>query len=373
MLTKAFSDQANLEGLTEGQAIDIDQTLTVTMPGSSVYMFNGRDSKASVVAVESISFNQEQYEVEEGSSVAVVATVNPTDATNKILEWTSSDELVATVANGVVKGVAPGVVTITASATDGSGVVAQVQVTVTEKVVPPYSINFDKGISQNAGARAVTQIVFAPATSEAKTLDVDTSTKRYLDISESEDMILSCAPGEEINVTLKHGGAWMQGYVYIDLDNDQQFSFKEGSTDQSGTDLVSFFFYSGDFNNDASGVNSLGETITGAARNPGSSIPCPKFTAPEEGTYRIRFKVDWNSVDAGGQIAADGTCTGTNGILANNGTIIDATLQVGNATGIDDLKAENGKVKNEVFDLSGRKASASQHGVFIQNGKKVVK
>ena len=374
VLTKAFSDQANLEGLTEGQAIDIDQTLTVTLPGSSVYMFNGRDSEASVVAVESISFNQEQYEVEEGSSLAVVATVNPTNATNKILEWTSSDELVATVVNGVVKGVAPGVATITASATDGSGVVAQVQVTVTEKVVPPYSINFDKGISQNAGAKAVTQVVFTPATSEAKTLDVDTSTKRYLDISESEDMILSCAPGEEVNVTLKmNGGAWMHGYVYIDLDQDQQFSFKEGNTDQSGTDVVSFFFYSGSFTQEDSGVNSLGETITGAARNPGSSIPCPKFTAPEEGTYRIRFKVDWNSIDAGGQIAADGTCTGKNGILNTNGTIIDATLQVGNATGIDDLKGENGKAKTEIYDLSGRKANASQHGVFIQNGKKVVK
>ena len=187
-------------------------------------------------------------------------------------------------------------------------------------------------------------------------------------------MKLTCAPGEEVNVTLKmNGGAWMHGYVYIDLDQDQQFSFKEGNTDQSGTDVVSFFFYSGSFTQEDSGVNSLGETITGAARNPGSSIPCPKFTAPEEGTYRIRFKVDWNSVDAGGQIAADGTCTGKNGILNTNGTIIDATLQVGNATGIDDLKGENGKVKTEVFDLSGRKASASQHGVFIQNGKKVVK
>lgn len=374
VLTKCFADQANLQGLTEGEAINIDTELTLTLPASSVYMFGGRDSEAPVVAVESISFDKTQYEVEEESSVSIVATVNPTNATNKNLEWTSSDEAVATVTNGLVKGIAPGKATITATAADGSGVMCQAEVTVTEKVIPPYNVNFDKNISRAAAnGRALSGIVFTPAKSEAKTLTIDSSTKRYLDLTEDEDMILSCAPGEEINVTLKHGGSWMHGYVYIDLDNDQQFSFKEGSTDQSGTDLVSFFFYSGEFGNDGSGVNSLGEAISGNDRNPGGNIACPKFTAPQEGTYRIRFKTDWNSVDAGGQIAADGTCTGANGILANSGTIVDATLEVVDATGIGELKGENGKAKTEIYDLSGRKANASQHGVFIQNGKKVVK
>ena len=374
VLTKCFADQANLQGLTEGDAINIDTELTLTLPASSVYMFGGRDSEAAVVAVESISFDKAQYEVEEESSVSIVATVNPTNATNKNLEWRSSDEAVATVTNGLVKGIAPGKATITATAADGSGVMCQAEVTVTEKVIPPYNVNFDKNISRAAAnGRALSGIVFTPANSEAKTLTIDSSTKRYLDLTEDENMVLSCAPGEEINVTLKHGGSWMHGYVYIDLDNDQQFSFKEGSTDQSGTDLVSFFFYNGEFGNDGPGVNSLGEAISGNDRNPGGNIACPKFTAPKEGTYRIRFKTDWNSVDAGGQIAADGTCTGANGILANSGTIVDATLEVVDATGIGELKGENGKAKTEIYDLSGRKANASQHGVFIQNGKKVVK
>lgn len=374
VLTKPFADQADLSGLTEGQAIDIDTELTLTLPGSSVFMFNGRDSEAAVVAVESITFDKPQYEVEEESSVAIIATVNPTNATVKTLEWTSSDEAVATVVNGLVKGIAPGKATITATAADGSGVMCQAEVTVTEKVIPPYNVNFDKNISRAAAnGRALSGIVFTPAKSEAKTLTIDSSTKRYLDLTEDENMVLSCAPGEEINVILKHGGSWMHGYVYIDLDNDQQFSFKEGSTDQSGTDLVSFFFYNGEFGNDGPGVNSLGEAISGNDRNPGGNIACPKFTAPKEGTYRIRFKTDWNSVDAGGQIAADGTCTGANGILANSGTIVDATLEVVDATGIGELKGENGKAKTEIYDLSGRKANASQHGVFIQNGKKVVR
>ena len=48
-LTKSFDDQAALAGLPEG-GIDIDKELTVTIPGSSVYVFDGVDN--SVVTVE---------------------------------------------------------------------------------------------------------------------------------------------------------------------------------------------------------------------------------------------------------------------------------------------------------------------------------
>ena len=43
------------------------------------------------------------------------------------------------------------------------------------------------------------------------------------------------------------------------------------------------------------------------------------------------------------------------------------------ATGIDELKGENGKVKTEIFDLSGRRVQKGQKGIFIQNGKVMVK
>ena len=41
VLTKAFEDQLALTGLTEGEAINIDTELTVTLSGSSVYIFDG--------------------------------------------------------------------------------------------------------------------------------------------------------------------------------------------------------------------------------------------------------------------------------------------------------------------------------------------
>ena len=98
-----------------------------------------------------------------------------------------------------------------------------------------------------------------------------------------------------------------------------------------------------------------------------------QFSVKNGSTYRIRFKVDWNSVDPGGQLAANGTATGSNGILANGGAILDATLQVtGTNTGI--TGAENGNGEARYYDLSGRRLHAAPaHGVYIKGNRKVVK
>ena len=133
---------------------------------------------------------------------------------------------------------------------------------------------------------------------------------------------------------------------------------------------MSFSFYSGDFNNDASGVNSAGTTLTGGARN---TMECPAFVAPaEEGEYRIRFKMDWNSIDAGGQVAADGTCTGTNGILANGGVIVDATLQVNDGSGVNAVTADEAQ-PSIVYDFQGRRVSGNaERGIYIRDNRKVM-
>ena len=170
---------------------------------------------------------------------------------------------------------------------------------------------------------------------------------------------------------LTKSGGWMNAYVYIDFDGDQQFSFNDGTTDQSGTDVVSFSFYTGSFTDDVNGgVNSAGKSITGGARN---THDLPSFMAPaKEGDYRICFKMDWNSIDAGGQIAADGTCTGANGFLANGGSIVDAILRVTSETGIEVVEVETGDAN--IYDLSGRKLDAEPaKGVYIRNNVKVIR
>ncbi len=49
------------------------------------------------------------------------------------------------------------------------------------------------------------------------------------------------------------------------------------------------------------------------------------------------------------------------------------SFDFGSETSIDELKSENGNVKTVVYDLSGRRVQKAQKGVFIVNGKVVIK
>ena len=54
ILTKSFNVQDALQGLTEGVAIDVDQQLTVTLPGSTVFAFDGVNADPAQVPFEVI-------------------------------------------------------------------------------------------------------------------------------------------------------------------------------------------------------------------------------------------------------------------------------------------------------------------------------
>ena len=141
ILRSAFGDQAVLEGLTEGTAINIDTELTVTLPGSSIYAFEGIDATAEKVNVSSIALTTENEatEVMKGNTLVVKAAVNA-DATFPAIAWTSSDESVATVVGGLVKPLKEGTVTITATAKDGSNLSESVTLTINPRpIAPPFS------------------------------------------------------------------------------------------------------------------------------------------------------------------------------------------------------------------------------------------
>lgn len=85
------------------------------------------------ILVSSITLTPSSVDGKEGEQIQINATVLPEDATNKLLAWRSSDESVATVDNnGLVSLLQEGTATITASATDGSGVSAECAVVVTK-------------------------------------------------------------------------------------------------------------------------------------------------------------------------------------------------------------------------------------------------
>ena len=212
-----------------------------------------------------------------------------------------------------------------------------------------YAINFEKDAKQTHASRYSTSVSLT-VNGQAQTIEFGKTMNGYEDLTAQT---FTVTPGAEVTPAIGYVGEWMHGYVYVDLDNDKQFSFNADSDDQTGTEVVSYSFYSA--SNAKTGLNSKGETVS----NNCNVNPLPSFTAPmEEGTYRIRFKVDWNSVDAGGCVIA------TNNILNNGGGIYDATLVVKDVTnGIDSINAEAANA--ELFTVDGVKVSKLQKGLNI--------
>ena len=487
ILNKSFNVQDALSGLTEGVAIDIDQQLTVTLPGSSVYAFDGVNSdpsqvpfevvdyspkKAEAIETIKINFNSEaagefnQYEMskfmkfKQGNSVAsgisnyvvngaeltvtlstkvntpgeytlvipeglitrasdgkaysgelaftitapeaiVVKSVSPSEDVYslKTIELTFNKEVVASAASAAVvlknaagevvanatytvegkvmtltldnEITAPGEYTIVipegavVGAAIGDAFSGEVAITVEEfDVYEPRNIG-----NKSRNDRNINSISLSSEFHGASSYEL-TATDKGLDYvnlaTAAEPVYFVVAPGETVTATVDAAGSWVHFFVFIDKEGDGfTASIAEGSNYAPAGDLVAYSFYNNNSSSDESGWNSVGDVITGNNRN---KPAIPAFTAPSEaGTYRMRIKQDWCSIDPQGD--ADGKF---GDFKPNGGQIIDVLLAVTNTTGVEEVKTENGEVK-AVYDLTGRKLEQiSAPGVYIVNGKKVL-
>lgn len=225
----------------------------------------------------------------------------------------------------------------------------------TEEPKDDYAINFDKDANSTHSSRALNSFSLQQTGKDKQTKSVKTSKAAYEDHTADEPFTVEA--GSELTASFDYTGEWMHSFVYIDFDNDGQFSYTEGQWDQTGTDLVAFSFYSLDSNpkNDASGYNSVGDELTGDARN---TYVAPSFKAPAKaGEYRIRFKIDWNCILPGGSST----------ILSDGGGVWDATLKVVEPVvdGISTINAEAANGEAQLFTIDGVKLNKLQKGLNI--------
>ena len=219
-----------------------------------------------------------------------------------------------------------------------------------------YPVSFDKtALNTSAHGRMLNSFSLQQAGKEKQTKSVKTSKAAYEDHTADEPFTVEA--GSELTASFDYTGEWMHSFVYIDFDNDGDFSYKEGQWDQTGTDLVAYSFYSLDSNpkNDTSGYNSVGDELTGDARN---TYVAPSFKAPAKaGEYRIRFKFDWNCI----------LPAGSSSILSDGGGVWDATLKVVEPVvdGISSINAEVANGETQLFTVNGVKLNKLQKGLNI--------
>ena len=134
-------------------------SLATTAPYVNRYSFDGISSSATLyypvgsdysawssyfanmktvggIETTNITLNKEQLTLGVNEIYQLTATITPDDATDKTVIWSTSDESVVTVdENGVLRSVALGNATITATANGAGGIKAECAVTITERTI----------------------------------------------------------------------------------------------------------------------------------------------------------------------------------------------------------------------------------------------
>lgn len=130
----------------------------------------------SAIHVTRVSLDKSALSIMATKSESLVATVAPDNAANKNVTWTSSNEDVATVADGVVTAVAEGSATITVTTADG-GFTATCNVTVTPYVESPFvefvftPANADGDSSSSWGKTNAASLIFSSGSEFISSID----------------------------------------------------------------------------------------------------------------------------------------------------------------------------------------------------------
>lgn len=178
-----------------------------------------------------------------------------------------------------------------------------------------YALNFDKTETLDRSDRYTKSIKLSTADGE-QTISTNQQNNKLI----FQDLLASsllAKAGETVQPSVSYNGTWMSAYVYLDQNNDGKFdcSLNDNGTPTEASDVMSYSFYQN--------KNSKGESVAN-----GNTLSLPAFKIPEglkNGFYRIRYKVDWDCIDAAGN---PGDENGSNTIKGNGGTVIDTRLNV---------------------------------------------
>ena len=175
-----------------------------------------------------------------------------------------------------------------------------------------YALTYDKDAVRTRKDRSLNSVGLTSAgvnyTSAANTDKVYTDNTTV--------SVFSAKAGAQVQPTFNYSGSWMSAYVYVDWNNNGKFEYtiNDNGTPADGSEIVSYNAYQVDgtwYKSDGTTVSN-GNTI-------GSGVPA--FTIPagtEPGMYRMRYKVDWNSIDP----------AGSSTVVSDGGGYVDLMLDV---------------------------------------------
>ncbi len=194
-------------GAVKGIATGTAKITATASDGSNVTGSATVTVSAATVAVTGITVSGAST-VQVGGEISLTAAVLPSNATTKGVTWTSSNTNYATVSDsGVVKGIAAGPVTITATAQDESGVAGTLDITVTAATTYVQSVTPSVTSTSVKAGETTTLSATVAGESGCETGVTwalsNSSDSTYLTIDSSSGIVTALSPtSSAVNVTV---------------------------------------------------------------------------------------------------------------------------------------------------------------------------
>lgn len=195
-----------------------------------------------------------------------------------------------------------------------------------------YPINYPNDTTVADRGRYITSLLLTSTNDGVQEAPVNQG-KDLLLYHDVTHYCFSAVGGETVIPSFDWTGSWMHGYIYLDRDNDGEFNALTGpgGAIPEGSDVMAYSSYDG--------YNSVGS----ATENGNVGIYPPSFVMPElpTGLYRMRYKIDWSSIDPGGN---PGNAEGNNTIIKNGGGIADVMVYIHEKESGIEVESEHGRV-----------------------------
>ncbi len=200
----------NYGTMTNNGTINNQGTLTIEPGGNLAGDVTGNQA---IYKVTNVTLNRSNLSLTAGGTAWLRAAVQPDNAANKMVTWSTSDASIATVTDGVVTAVAPGTATITATTVDG-GFTAICTVTVRPDI-PPANPNYRITVEATQGgavtadptaAKAGTTVTLTPVPDRGYQVGAVAVTDRFGDavaVTEQADGTYTFTmPNGQVTVTV---------------------------------------------------------------------------------------------------------------------------------------------------------------------------
>ena len=181
------------------------------------------------VAVSSITLKQKDCTIAVNTSLQLNATVLPTNASNKTITWSSSDNSIAKVdKNGVVKGIKPGKVTITVKTSNNKTATCIIRVN-----IPAKSISLNKtSLTINKGSAQNLTVNFNPTNTTSKVITWKSSNNNIATVNTKGTVTAKSKGNAIITATSKYGKT---ATCKVTVTDKVLYVSKNGSDSNSGT------------------------------------------------------------------------------------------------------------------------------------------